>query len=283
MRRRLLDRLAVILFAACGFGALTLALGLVGVLAAKAAPALGVELLTTTSREAGAAGGLREQLLGTALLTATALGVAAPLALALALAQAVYLPSRAARALGLALAGWNALPSIALGLLGFVVLSQGAGWGKSWLAGGIVLGALIVPLATEALAARLAAVPRELVWAARGLGLSRQRTAWAVELRHAWPGLVSGLLLGLARAAGETAPLLFTAAVFSGAGWPQGIRESPVLALPYHVFVLAQDTVSPAAEHRLWAAAFLLLGFVLTLSLVALPLRLGRVRGGLDG
>jgi phosphate transport system permease protein len=283
MRRRLVDRAATAAAMLCGLLVLATALSVVATLAVRAAPALGLELLTAATREAGAAGGLRDQLLGTGILTGTALLVAAPLALALALAQAVYLGPRAARALGLLLAGWNALPSIVLGLLGFLVLCQGAGWGKSWLAGGIVLGLLIVPLATEALAARLGAVPRELVWAARGLGLSRQRTVWAVELRWAWPGLLSGLLLGLARAAGETAPLLFTAAVFSGAGLPQAIRESPVLALPYHVFVLAQDTVSPAAEHRLWAAALVLLGFVLTLSLLALPLRLGRAQRGVDG
>ncbi len=72
---------------------------------------------------------------------------------------------------------------------------------------------------------------------------------------------MSGALLGLARAAGETAPILFTAAVFSGATLPTGVRESPVLALPYHIFVLAQDSFDPAVGAHLWGAALVLLAW----------------------
>ena len=77
-----------------------------------------------------------------------------------------------------------------------------------------------------------------------------------------------------ARAAGETAPILFTAAIFSGATLPRGVVDSPVLALPYHIFVLAQDSLDPAAASELWAAAFLLVIVVFGLSLISLPLRL---------
>ena len=89
-----------------------------------------------------------------------------------------------------------------------------------------------------------------------------------------------GSLLGLARAAGETAPILFTAAVFAGATLPTGIRESPVLALPYHIFVLAQDSFDPAAGSEMWATAFVLLALAFGLALLALPLRLREVRHG---
>ncbi len=87
-------------------------------------------------------------------------------------------------------------------------------------------------------------------------------------------GLVTGLLLGLARAAGETAPILFTATVFSGATWPAGVRESPVLSLPYHIFILAQDSFDTSAAGKVWATAVVLLVLVFLLSLIALPLRL---------
>jgi phosphate transport system permease protein len=87
-------------------------------------------------------------------------------------------------------------------------------------------------------------------------------------------GLVTGLLLGLARAAGETAPIMFTATVFAGATWPAGIKDSPVLSLPYHIFILAQDSFDPAVSGKLWGTALVLLALVFGLSLLALPARL---------
>ena len=85
---------------------------------------------------------------------------------------------------------------------------------------------------------------------------------------------LTGSLLALARAAGETAPIMFTATIFAGATLPKGIHESPVLSLPYHIFILAQDSFDPAVGSKLWGAALVLLALVFTLSLIALPSRL---------
>ena len=87
-------------------------------------------------------------------------------------------------------------------------------------------------------------------------------------------GLVTGSLLGLARAAGETAPIMFTATIFAGAHLPDGIKESPVLSLPYHIFILAQDSFDPSVGAKVWGTAVVLLALVCGLSLIALPLRL---------
>lgn len=252
----------------------------VGATLARGASSLSWDFLARASSAAGAEGGIAYQLAGTLILVASALAVALPLAVALALLAGVYLPAGSRRSvrwagrLRLALYAWNAVPSILFGLLGLVVFVQGLGWGKSWLAGGVVLGTMIVPTVTVALAERIAAVPREALTAAAGLGLSRSAVVRAVILPRCAGGLVSGALLGLARAAGETAPILFCAAVFTGAGLPAGVRESPVLALPYHVFVLAQDSLAPGTEGRLWAAATVLVALVFALSLLALPARL---------
>ena len=148
------------------------------------------------------------------------------------------------------------------------------GWGKSWLAGGILLALMILPTVTIAWVERIEALPPGYLRAAASLGLSRGQIVGSVIVPQTWSGGVSGALLGLARAAGETAPIMFTAAVFSGVTLPDGVHQSPVLALPYHIFVLAQDSFDPAAGAHLWAAAFVLLTLVLALSLLALPLRL---------
>src|SRR5213075_3418176 len=92
---------------------------------------------------------------------------------------------------------------------------------------------------------RLRAIPRPAVLAAFGLGLRRGDVVRTVLVPQAVSGLFTGTLLGLARAAGETAPIMFTAAVFDGATLPHGLSDSPIVALPYHIFVLAQDSFGP--------------------------------------
>jgi len=125
-----------------------------------------------------------------------------------------------------------------------------------------------------ALIERIASLPARYIEAAAGLGLSQSQIIWSVILPQSFSGLVTGSLLGLARAAGETAPIMFTATIFAGATLPHGIRESPVLSLPYHIFILAQDSFDPSVGAKVWGSALVLLGLVSLLSLLALPLRL---------
>lgn len=282
--RKLLDRLlTVAAWTAAGL-AVAVLLGVVGAILVKGLPALSWELLVRETADAGADGGVLYQIVGTMILMATALAASVPPALALALTQNVYLESSAARRrlrLGLYLA--NGLPSIVMGIFGWIVFGRLLGWGKSWLGGGLILGLMILPTLTVATAERMRAIPGRYLEAARGLGLTRTQTVRAVILPQSRGGLFSGALLGLARAAGETAPILFCAAVFSGVTLPSGVRESPILALPYHIFVLAQDSLDPGAAVRLWGAAFVLLALVFSLSLASLPARLASPAEGRHG
>ncbi len=273
--RRALDRGFRLLAALCGATAVLLFGGLAAAILGRGLPAVDWGFLTRAAAAAGAGGGLRYQILGTLLLVGTALATALPLALAVALLRAVYLPGEAARRrLAVALYAANGTPSILFGLAGLVVFGRLLGWGKSWLAGGIVLGLMILPALAAAIAECMEALPPRYLEAAAALGLTRSQRVRAVLLPASRRGILSGSLLGLARAAGETAPIMLTAAVFAGATLPAGVRESPVLALPYHVFVLAQDSFAPGAEPRLWGAATVLLALVAALALLALPARL---------
>ena len=240
----------------------------------RAIPTLELSLLTQPSSAAGAGGGVLYQLLGTLILASSALVIQLPLAVAISLALVVYLHEHSvARWFEVALLTANGIPSILFGIFAFILFSQFLEWGKSWLAGGLILGLMSTPMAALALTERLRAIPSGFAESARALGLNRSQTIWRILIPASRDGIFSGSLLGVARSAGETAPILFAAAVFSGATLPTGIVDSPVTALPYHLFVLAQDSFDPAAQDRLWGAAWVLLGVTATCSLIAWPLR----------
>jgi phosphate transport system permease protein len=273
--RKLFDAAFFTLTLLCALTACAALLLLVFAILFKGFPALSWHFLTEQIRLVGAEGGIFYNLVGTLILIGTAFVVAAPIATGLALTHSVYLKNpRAKRSLELLLFTLNGVPSIRFGIFGLIVFVKFFGWGKSWLAGGILLGVMILPTVTVALLERIRMIPRKYLEAAAGLGLSQAQIVRSVILPQSSGGLVTGSLLGLARAAGETAPIMFTATVFAGAALPQGVKESPVLSLPYHIFILAQDSFDPAITAKLWGSAAVLLGLVCVLSLIALPLRL---------
>ena len=273
--RKAQDLVLALLAGLCALVALGILAGLVFVIARRGGPALSWSFFTEQIRLVGAAGGIFWNLVGTVILLATAFAACAPLAVGLALVERVWLrESSASRILRAVLYTMNGVPSIVFGIFGFIVFVQWCGWGKSWLAGGLVLAMTMLPTVTVSLMERIKAIPSKYLEAAAGLGLNRAQIVWAVLLPQAWGGLITGSLLALARAAGETAPIMFTATIFAGATFPKGIHESPVLSLPYHIFILAQDSFDPDVGAKLWGAALVLLALVFTLSLIALPSRL---------
>lgn len=273
--RRTLDRLFVLgtgLCAALAVGVIAL---IVTAIVQRGGSAVSWHFLTEQIRLVGAAGGVFYNIVGTLILLATALLVSAPIATGLALVHGVYLKNeRAKERLWLLLSVLNGVPSILFGLFGLIVFVKFFGWGKSWLSGGILLGVMMLPTVAVALIERVQSLPRKYLEAAAGLGLRESQIVWSVVLPQSLGGLVTGSLLGLARAAGETAPIMFTATIFAGATFPTGVKESPVLSLPYHIFILAQDSFDPAVGGKLWGAALVLLALALGLSLLALPARL---------
>ncbi len=273
--RKALDVAVAVVTGLCALIAVGILVGLVAVIAHRGWPAVSWSFLTEQIRLVGAAGGIFWNLVGTVILLASGFVACTPMAVGLALVERVWLRGeRARRAVRTLLYTLNGVPSIVFGIFGFVVFVQWCGWGKSWLCGGLVLAFSMLPTVTVALIERFKAIPAKYVEAAAGLGLSPEQVIWSVLLPQAWGGLITGSLLALARAAGETAPIMFTATIFAGATLPHAIRDSPVLSLPYHIFILAQDSFDPSVGSKLWGAALVLLALVLLLSLIALPSRL---------
>jgi phosphate transport system permease protein len=273
--RRFKDQLFKLLAAGCALLACGVLVMIALAIFVRGLPAISWQFFTEQIRLVGAAGGIFYNLVGTLILITTALAISAPLATGLALVHGVYLRERRQREkLTLLLYLLNGVPSILFGLFGLIVFVKFFDLGKSWFSGGVLLGFLILPTITIALIERIASLPAKYIEAAAGLGLRQSQIIWSVILPQSVSGLVTGSLLGLARAAGETAPIMFTATIFAGATWPSGIKENPVLSLPYHIFILAQDSFDPAVGPKLWGTALTLLGLVFLLSLLALPLRL---------
>jgi phosphate transport system permease protein len=270
--------LSVMLPAFTGAAALAVLMvlcGIVWAIATRAWPAMSWSFFTEQIALVGAAGGIFWNLIGTVILMLTALAVCLPIAGGIALLHGCYLRSDVWRErIRLLLYVLNGVPSILFGLFGLIVFVKAFGWGKSWLTGGFLLGMMMVPTVAVSFSERIAALPARYLEAAHGLGLSRSQVVWSVVLSQCRGGLITGALLGLARAVGETAPIMFTATIFAGATFPKGVVENPVLTLPYHIFVLAQDSFDPATGSKLWGAALVLLGLVFSLSLAALPMRL---------
>ncbi|WP_107080149.1 phosphate ABC transporter permease subunit PstC [Streptomyces sp. NBRC 109706] len=219
-------------------------------------------------------GGVRNQISGTLLFIVGTAAAALPLGFAAGILLGVYGSSRLIRTLNVLTVVIGGVPTILLGLAGFVVLSTAMGWGKSWLAGVIVLVPVVVPVVALATAARIRGMPPELTESAKALGLTQAQYLRSVVVPYAWPATITGLLLGLARAAGETAPLLFTATVFAGApALPGGVVESPVQSLPTHVFNLSQDSGDPQAVTQAWSSALVLIVITALLLTAAVVLR----------
>lgn len=260
-------RLGALLLPGC------LLVGMLAILVTRGSSALSPSFWFSAS--AGAAGGgVRNQILGTLLLLATAAVLALPLGYGAGVLLGTHASTRTARALETLTVVVGGTPTILLGLAGYVLLSTAMGWGRSWLAGAIVLVPVVVPVIALTTAGRIRSMPDELTEGALALGLSRTQYIRSVVIPYTWPATLTGLLLGLARAAGETAPLIFTATVFFGApALPTGIVDSPVQALPTHIFTLSQDSGSPEAIAQAWGSALVLVLITAALLSLAVAVR----------
>lgn len=222
-------------------------------------------------------GGMANAIVGTMVLIAIASAIGLPVGIGAGLFLAEQKGARMANVVRFLSDVLNGLPSIVVGIFAWHFLVQPFGH-FSALAGGIALGAMMIPLVTRTTEEMIRLVPVSLREAALALGYPRWRTSLTIVLRTALPGIVTGALVAMARIAGETAPLLFTA--FGNQFWSVSLGE-PISALPLQIFSYA---ISPYDEwHRLaWAGALVLIALVLVISLAARFATRSRFGGGVD-
>ncbi|WP_027184586.1 phosphate ABC transporter permease PstA [Desulfovibrio inopinatus] len=202
-------------------------------------PAINFEFLTQAPRDSMTAGGIFPCILGTVILSIGSMIVAFPLGVA----SAVYLkeyarPGKVVRVIRLGINNLAGVPSVVFGLFGLAFFVTMFEFGVSILSGVLTLAILILPVIIGTAEEALKSVPQTYREASLGLGATKWQTIRLVVLPAALPGMLTGAILGLSRAAGETAAIMFTAAVYYSPNLPSSILDD-VMALPYHIYVLA--------------------------------------------
>ena len=240
----------------------------------KGVPTISWSFLTDLPRKSGAEGGIYPAIVGTIYLVFGAISVALPLGMA----SAIYLSEYAMRGklngtIRLAIITLAGVPSIVFGLFGLGLFVLFFGFGASILARSLTLSFMILPTIIVSSEEALQAVPMGLREASLALGATKWQTVYKSVLPFALPGMFTGSILGIGRAAGETAPILLTVAAFFLPRLPSSIFDQ-VMALPYHLYVLA--TQHPDTEKVLpmqYGTAQVLIVIVVFFNLTAIVLR----------
>jgi len=236
--------------------------------------AINWEFLTEHPRDSMTKGGIMPAILGTFYLTAGAIIVALPLGVASAIYLSEY--AKGGRVIRMIRVGVNCLagvPSIVFGLFGLGLFVVFLHFGSCILSGALTLGILILPTIIGASEEALKGVPQTFREASLGLGVSKWQTILRIVFPNALPGILTGSILGIGRAAGETAPIMFTAAAFFTTKLPQSIFDE-VMALPYHVYVLATAGTRIEETRPLqYGTVLVLVALVLGIDLIAIIIR----------
>jgi phosphate transport system permease protein len=244
----------------------------VGYIARQGLPAITWQFLSGLPTDGMRAGGIWPAIVGTLYLTLGTAAVAVPVGVAAAIYLAEYARDTAVtRVIRLAIINLAGIPSVVYGLFGLGLFVLFLRLGTSIIAGSLTLAIMTLPVIISTAEVALRAVPQSFRLVSLSLGGTRWQTIWRVVLPQALPGILTGIILGLERAAGETAPILFTAAAFFLPRLPRSILE-PTMALPYHLFVISTQVPGMPVKIQ-YGTALVLLTFVLSMNLVATLIR----------
>ncbi|MDA0242113.1 MAG: phosphate ABC transporter permease PstA [Chloroflexi bacterium] len=234
--------------------------------------AISWEFLSQPPREGMTQGGIWPAVWGTVLLTFGTAIAAIPLGIGAAIYLAEYAGDNwLTRMVRLAIVNLAGIPSIVYGLFGLGAFVLFLNMGTSLVAGSLTLGLMTLPVVISTAEEAILAVPQQFRTVSLSLGATRWQTIRYQVLPHALPGIITGVILGLGRAAGETAPILFTVAAFYLPELPDSIFDQS-MALPYHLYVIATQVPGMPLQIQ-YGTALVLLLIVLSLTLVATVLR----------
>jgi phosphate transport system permease protein len=241
---------------------------------AKGSGAISWQFLTQSPKDAMTAGGVAPAIVGTFYLVLGAIGFSFPLGLACAIYLCEYSPkSYIINIIRISINNLAGVPSVVFGLFGLAVFVKFFGFGVSILSGALTLGIMVLPQIISASQEALLTVPQSYREASFALGATPWKTIKKAVIPPALPGILTGVILSVGRVAGETAPIIFTAATLYKRGYPNSVF-SEVMALPYHIYGLMTEGTHPAQQKEIaYGCAFVLLVLVLSVSFLAIIIR----------
>ena len=248
------------------------ALAVVYFLLVNGAPAISWSFLTEMPRSGMREGGIKPAIVGTLYLLAGTLLFAVPIGILAAIYLTEYAPAnKLTRMIRLAIVNLAGVPSIVYGLFGYGLFVLFLHFGRSVLAGSLTLALLILPVVITSAEEALLSVPRSFRDGSLALGATKWQTIRKIVLPNSAAGIITGVVLGVGRAAGETAPIMFTAAAFYLPRLPRSVFDD-CMALPYHLYVVASEMFN-CPEKVQWGTALTLLMLVLGMNLTAAVIR----------
>jgi phosphate transport system permease protein len=263
-RRRTQQLVSVLALLSALFAVLILALVL-GTVLFKGLSQLSLDFLTKSAALFGETGGIADALVGSMLIVAMATIMAVPVAILVAIYIAEYAGPTSASFFRVMLDVLNGVPAIIVGIFIYGLLV--VGHGQSAIYGAMALAILMIPMIARATQEVLELVPRHLREASLALGVPRWRTVYSIVLPTAIGGMLTGIVIAVARVAGETAPLLFTSSIVTSSGISTDVHTA-LATLPVRIFTLS-ESASPDDQAAAWAAAFVLIAFVLVMNILA--------------
>ncbi|MCU0860714.1 MAG: phosphate ABC transporter permease PstA [Methanomassiliicoccales archaeon] len=273
MRRRTKERLFFMLFRGCAWAVGLALLIIVGYIVVLGIGVISWEFLTEFPRRGFTEGGIFPAIVGTLYLMALVMVIAVPIGVLTAVYISEYQgKSRFAGALRVAVNNLAGVPSIVYGLLGLGMLVFYLNWGFSLLASAMTLAFLVLPLVITASREAIQAVPSSLREASLALGTTKWQTIRHHVLPYSTPGILTGIILSLSRAAGETAPILLTGVVLTKTILPQDVWDT-FMAMPFQLYALATRTVFEKTADFQYGTALVLLIMVVLMNLAAIVIR----------
>jgi phosphate transport system permease protein len=271
-RNRRIERLVGMLFGLMTVLLIVPVVLILGVLIFNGLPAISFEFLLTAPVDQGRAGGIFPAILGTVFLVTTALVASVPVGVAAAIYLSEYAPDNwFTRLINLAIINLAGVPSIVHALFGVGAFVVFAGMGKSILAAGLTLAIMTLPVVIVATRESLQSVPQAFRVACWNMGATKWQTISKVVLPNSISGILTGVILVVSRAAGETAPIMFTGAVAFLPLLPESVLD-PTMAMAYHLFYISTAATGVPDQIR-YGTALVLISMVLVMNAASIAFR----------